>query len=91
MNLASLHSLMNKKGYYYFEGHTNSNDNDLYISFSTLRNCRGDFVKIRIGEFDNDVEIEIQMSSPKPCKEFILNKANDNDFYKFIEKHTKNK
>jgi len=54
MDLQILHSIMNKNKYHYFEGNTNDK-NDLYLSFSTLHNNRGNSVDIRIGDIDNDI------------------------------------
>jgi len=55
MDLTALHSIMSRKKYYYFEGKTNSRENNLYLSFSTLHNGRGDIIDIRIGDVDNDI------------------------------------
>lgn len=65
MDLKSLHSLMSKKGFHYFEGQTCSKDNDLHLCFSTVRNGRGHLVEIRIGDIDNDVIIALQRDAPQ--------------------------
>ncbi len=63
MELKALHSLMSRKGFHYFDGHTNDNENNLYLSFSTMHNGRGDMVEIRIGEMDNDIKFWINSSN----------------------------
>jgi len=55
MDLKALHSTMSKMCYHYMKGNTNNRDNNLYISFSTLYNGRGDTIEFRIGEIDNDI------------------------------------
>lgn len=55
MILMSLHSLMNRKGYRHFQGYHNSYDNDIYYTFSTLNNNRGNLIDVRIGEYDYDI------------------------------------
>ena len=79
MDLTVLHSLMSKKKYYYFEGSTNSSHNNLYLSFSTGYNGRGDAIDIRIGVEDNDV---------KSWSGNIITESsniNDNELLLFIE------
>jgi hypothetical protein len=57
MNLHALHSLMSKNGFHYFEGKTNSTDNNLYLSFSTGNKGHGELIDLRIGSDDNhDIE-----------------------------------
>ena len=55
MDLKALHSIMSRKKYHYFEGKTNDRENNLYLSFSTLHNGRGNTIYIRIGDTDNDI------------------------------------
>jgi len=55
MDLIALHSIMSRKKYHYFEGKTNDRENNLYLSFSTLHNGRGNNVDIRVGDIDNDI------------------------------------
>ena len=55
MDLKKLHSIMSRKKYHYFEGKTNDIENNLYLSFSTLHNSRGNIIDIRIGDTDNDI------------------------------------
>ena len=55
MDLKALHSIMSRKKYHYFEGKTNDRENNLYLSFSTLYNGRGNSIDIRIGDTDNDI------------------------------------
>ncbi len=55
MDLKALHSIMSRKKYYYFEGSTNDREDNLYLSFSTLHNSRGNIVDIRIGDVDSDI------------------------------------
>ena len=55
MELIALHSIMSRKKYHYFYGKTNDADNNLYLSFSTLHNGRGDSIDIRLGGVNNDI------------------------------------
>jgi len=79
MDLKALFSLMNRKGFYYFEGNTNQNNNNLYISFSTLHGGRGNFVDIRIGETNNDISCWIDSTNTANAN------VNDNDVFLIIE------
>lgn len=56
IDLKKLYSLMRVKKYHYSECKTNDKETDLYISFSTVHNGRGNCVEIRIGDVDNDID-----------------------------------
>jgi hypothetical protein len=84
MDLKALYSILNKKKFYYFEGHS-SNDN-LYIYFSTDPGGRGDAIELRIGNINNDIHIWIRnYDPPKPDTEFQLICISDNEILSLIE------
>lgn len=81
INLTALHSFMNKKKFYYFEGNTNDRDSNLYISFSTLYDGKGNYIEFRLGDNDNDLSSDINYNKIE------LKNISDNDVFLFIEKY----
>ena len=79
MDLKMLHSIMNRKKFYHFEGKTNDGENNLYISFSIGHNGRGDYVNIRIGDIDNDIDCKINTT------DINLKNVDDNTVFRLIE------
>ena len=80
MNIKVLFSILKKKGYHYFDGHTNDRDSDLYIYFSTLHNGRGDSVELRLGDTDHDITIFNNITNRE------IKNIDDNELFSFIEK-----
>jgi hypothetical protein len=79
MDLNALHSIMSRKKYHYFEGKTNDSENNLYLSFSTLHNGRGNIINIRIGDINNDINCLVNNNR-------IENKQiTDNDIFLILE------
>ena len=85
MDLKSLHSLMTRKNFCYFEGNTNNISDNLFIRFSSGYNGRGNTIDFRIGETNNDIHILLRNDSPQPDTEFILTDASDADVFRLIE------
>jgi len=65
IDLVSLISLMNKKGFYYIDGKTNTQSDNLYLCFSTGHNGRGNAVDMKLGPLDNDIEFFLNGDKPK--------------------------
>jgi hypothetical protein len=88
MDLKALHSMMSRKNFHYFEGQTN-NDNNLYLSFSTGYNGRGNFVDIRIGDIDTDYITVNQLAHEYLNEEIAEGTSNniivDSELFKSIE------
>ena len=80
MNIKALHSLMTKKGYYYFEGNTNSREDFLYICFSTSNGGRGDAIDLKISNEDSDIIFYKQGELPITKKNIP-----NNDVFSLIE------
>lgn len=80
MDLKALHSMMGRKKFHYFDGKTNDKENNLYLSFSTGHNGRGNSVDIRIGDIDNDISCYINMVNIE------LKNVGDNEIFSLIEK-----
>ena len=78
MDLKALLSMMSRKKFNYFEG--NTNENDLYLSFSKSYNGRGDSIDIRIGDIDNDIDCLIGTISTQKKN------ISDNEVFLLIEK-----
>ena len=79
MDLKALHSIMSRKKFHYFEGKTNDRENNLYLSFSTQHNGRGNNVDIRIGDIDNDINCCIGTTNIE------LKNVGDNEIFLLIE------
>jgi hypothetical protein len=88
MDLKALHSILTKKGFYYFEGQTNPSSSDLNLYFSSGPRGRGTSCEIRIGDKDNDVHLRIRNING-PDIEYDLKNVNDNKIFKFIDEHIK--
>lgn len=80
MDLKALHSMMGRKKFHYFHGKTNGKENNLYLSFSTGHNGRGNSIDIRIGDIDNDISCYINMVNIE------LKNVGDNEIFSLIEK-----
>lgn len=80
MDLKALHSMMGRKKFHYFHGKTNDKENNLYLSFSTGHNGRGNSIDIRIGDIDNDISCYINMVNIE------LKNVGDNEIFSLIEK-----
>jgi len=82
MDLKVLHSIMSRKGYHYFDGKTNSVNDNLYMEFSTGYNGRGDWVEIKIGsELHNIRYKDKNKNSINEFKDVV-----DNELFKILEK-----
>lgn len=79
MDLKALHSMMSRKNFHYFEGKTNDRENNLYLSFSTGHNGRGNSIDIRIGDIDNDINCYIDTTNIE------LKNVGDNEIFSLIE------
>jgi hypothetical protein len=79
MDLKALHSLMSRKKFHYFDGKTNDKENNLYLSFSTLHNGKGDNIDIRIGDIDNDINCWINSTNIE------MKNVGDNEIFSLIE------
>lgn len=80
MDLNALHSLMSAKGYHYFEGDTNSIDDELCIYFSTIHGGRGDSLDLTIRSDSTDV-----IGWTHTGTETRLENLTDADLFKLIE------
>jgi len=93
MDLKELFLLMRKKHFYYFDGNLNDTP-DIFITFSTGYNSRGESLDIRIGMTDNDIEF-----FTKSRKVEQHTNISDEEFFSLIktlpdayhEKHEKSK
>jgi len=79
MDLKALHSIMSRKKYHYFEGQTNDSESNLYLSFSTLHNGRGNYIDIRIGDTDNDINCLVENNRTENKQ------ITDNDIFLILE------
>lgn len=79
MDLKVLHSIMSRKKFHYFKGKTNDRESNLYLSFSTGHNGRGNTVDIRIGDIDNDINCCIDNDNIE------FKKVGDNEIFSLIE------
>ena len=80
MDLNALHSLMSRKKFHYFEGQTNDSENNLYLTFSKLYGGKGDFIDLRIGTKDNDINCWLNS-----C-DIGMNNVSDSEVFLLIEK-----
>lgn len=80
MNLKHLHQIMSEKGYHYFDGKTNSTDDNIYLDFSTGHNGRGDWFEITIGPEHHNI-----MYRDKDGELVEHKNINDNEIFKIIK------
>ena len=86
MNLMSIHSILTKKKFYYFDGCTNNMEDVLYISFSTGLNLRGDVVHLVLGDDNHRISYSKQsIVGQKEIKEIIKEDINDNELMLFLK------
>lgn len=76
MNLKSIFSIMSLNNFYYFNGNTNDKSENLFITFSTLNDCKGDII-----------ELELTNNN---CNNLIYNNQkylnlSDNDLFNFLK------
>jgi len=82
----TIHSIMGKKGYRYFDGVTNDRDNGLFIDFSTGHNGRGDAVELEI--FPDYTNVKTHVAKTSKEGEYMerteYEKVNDAELVKIL-------
>jgi hypothetical protein len=59
IDLTLIFKLIKEKGYHHGDSRTNSVNDNLFLDFSTGYNGRGNWIELRLGDEDNDIEYYI--------------------------------
>ena len=88
MDLKKIFSIIKQKGFHYFEGKTNDQENNLYISFTEHSLGKGNSIDLRIGNVDNDITYCFRNQLLK-WNTVEHKNISDNDLFLFLEKEVK--
>jgi len=73
IDLTLIFKLFKEKGYHYCDTTTNPVNNNLFLDFSTGYNGRGKWAELRLGDKENDNDIEYFLSPERIAKTGISN------------------
>ncbi len=91
MDLIKLHNTCKSKGFYYFTGHTNNREENIYMKFSQFNGGRGDTIEIEITPENVNLEFYVLGKSSIERTQKVYNKVKKEEVCDLILKIIDNK